>query len=524
VSNTQGGNWGPEDHLSPLPPEYEPVHHEPRRPHPRRADPRQPTGPWPPAQPQSQPRYPQQQPPPPQPPQQPPQQPQQWQPAPVPPGPGWQQPLPPSARPDGDPRQPYPGPGQGQGQYGGDDAYQQGDRFVPGFSDGTDDDWADEGDWVHPGDQDDYAHPDGYSQPPADREPPRKRRRRLRWLAPWLAVLVILTPVAIGGLYAYHLYQGKYHPADFSGAGTGSVLVQVKQGDTATSLAPQLVQLSVVASSRAFVLAAEHSTNTSGLVPGFFRMREHMQASLAYATLVNPANVVEVKITIPEGWRLSRIIATLAATDPHISQAAYEQALKSPALGLPSYADKSNPEGYLFPATYQIQPNATALSVLQQMTQAFSSEVSQLNLVQAAKSVHLSPAQVITMASLVQAEGGKLSDFPKIARVIYNRLGQGMKLQLDSTVMYALNTYGIQASTAQLQTSSPYNTYKYTGLPPGPIDSPGQAAIEAVLHPASGNWVYFVTVDPATGLTLFTNSLTQFDQYQAELEQNLGKG
>jgi UPF0755 protein len=128
------------------------------------------------------------------------------------------------------------------------------------------------------------------------------------------------------------------------------------------------------------------------------------------------------------------------------------------------------------------------------------------------------------MASLVQAEGGRLSDYPKIARVIYNRLAQGMPLQLDSTVLYGLNTYGIIASDQQLNSTSPYNTYKYKGLPPGPIDSPGDAAIRAVLHPASGNWLYFVTVNPKTGETLYTSSPAQFEQFRAELEKNLGQG
>jgi UPF0755 protein len=108
--------------------------------------------------------------------------------------------------------------------------------------------------------------------------------------------------------------------------------------------------------------------------------------------------------------------------------------------------------------------------------------------------------------------------------VIYNRLAQGIPLQLDSTVLFGLDTYGIIASDQQLNSTSPYNTYRYKGLTPGPIDNPGNAAIQAVLHPASGNWLYFVTVNPKTGLTLFTSSEAQFQQYRAELEHNLGQG
>ena len=147
-----------------------------------------------------------------------------------------------------------------------------------------------------------------------------------------------------------------------------------------------------------------------------------------------------------------------------------------------------------------------------------------VNLPTAAKRVGLTESQVIVMASLVQAAGGRLSDYPKIARVIYNRLAQHIALQLDSTVLYGLNTYGIIASNQQLTSTSPYNTYKRQGLTPGPIDSPGAAAIAAVLNPAPGNWTYFVTVNPKTGETLFTASYAQFQQYRAELQQNIANG
>jgi UPF0755 protein len=96
-----------------------------------------------------------------------------------------------------------------------------------------------------------------------------------------------------------------------------------------------------------------------------------------------------------------------------------------------------------------------------------------------------------------------------------------MPLQLDSTVLYALHSYGILATSRQLDVRSPYNTYKHKGLPPGPIDSPGDAAIRAALHPAKGNWLYFVTVNPKTGETDFTSSQAQFEQFRSELEHYL---
>jgi UPF0755 protein len=158
------------------------------------------------------------------------------------------------------------------------------------------------------------------------------------------------------------------------------------------------------------------------------------------------------------------------------------------------------------------------------MVQSFSQEATTINLAAAAKQGKISESHAIIVASLVQAEGGRLQDFPKIARVIYNRLATGMELELDSTVMFAMDKYGIRATIAQTHFNSPYNTYIHTGLPPGPIDSPGDAAIKAALHPAAGNWRYFVTVDPKTGLTKFTNSPAEFRLFVAELDKNLQNG
>ena len=95
---------------------------------------------------------------------------------------------------------------------------------------------------------------------------------------------------------------------------------------------------------------------------------------------------------------------------------------------------------------------------------------------------------------MAQAEGGSVSDFPKIARVIINRLHIGMHLQFDSTVLYGLGKYAISATIAQTHIPGPYNTYANAGLPPGPISNPGDKAIQAILHPATGNWLYFITV------------------------------
>jgi uncharacterized YceG family protein len=308
-----------------------------------------------------------------------------------------------------------------------------------------------------------------------------------------VALLIVLTPLIGGGYYVYSRYESRYHPADYSGPGSGpTVTVQVKAGDSASSIGPELVTLGVIESSRSLVLAAEGSTNTAGLEPGFYKLNHHMQASLAYAALLNPKNRVQLTVTIPEGKRVSQVVAILAQDTP-IPQAQFQQVINNPAqLGLPPYAN-GKVEGYLFPATYQIQPNESALQILQAMVQRYNQEASSDNLAAAAATVNLTPEKVMIEASMVQAEAGHPSDFAKVARVIVNRLAAGMKLQFDSVLLYGQNKYAVNITNAEAAIPGPYNDFLNSGLPPTPISNPGNEAIQAVLHPAAGNWLYFLT-------------------------------
>jgi uncharacterized YceG family protein len=328
----------------------------------------------------------------------------------------------------------------------------------------------------------------------------RPRKKATRWI-PRILVLTVVAVIVIGGLVGgldiYHKYQARYHPADYAGPGTGAVTVQVMSGDTAFSLAPRLLQLGVIASTRAFTNAAESATTTTstsstGLQAGYYQLHEHMQASLAFAALTNPKNVVQTTVTIPEGKRAVDVIAIIAEKTK-IPLKNFQQVLAHPSqLGLPSYAG-GKVEGYLFPATYAVVPHETALQILQAMVQRFNVEAQGGSLVNAAKAAGLSPTQLIIEASLAQAEGGSVSDYPKIAEVIHNRLAIGMHLQFDSTVLYGLGKYAVSATIKQTQTPGPYNTYLNAGLPAGPISNPGDAAIQGVLHADHGNFLYFLT-------------------------------
>jgi UPF0755 protein len=339
--------------------------------------------------------------------------------------------------------------------------------------------------------------------------------RRVGWVLAPLLALALLCALAVAGYDVYKGFQSK----DFTGPGFGHVTVQVLPGDTATSLAPRLVNLGVVASAKSFISAAKQNSNPAGLEPGFFALHKHMNSALAYQMLLNPASRIQTVVAIPEGLRMSEILTALEKKYPNIPASTFAAATKdTAALGLPAYAH-GNPEGYLFPATYDFSPGISATGMLQAMVARFNQEATTIDLPAAAQAAHLTEAQVMTVASIIQAEAGP-KYYRQVAEVIYNRLNHGMKLGMVSTVNYALHRSGPHLTVSQLRVNSPYNTYVHTGLPPGPIDNPGAAAIEAALHPDHGNLLYFVTVDLKTGLTKFTSSNAQFQQFVAECRQN----
>jgi UPF0755 protein len=350
------------------------------------------------------------------------------------------------------------------------------------------------------------------------KQPRRKRKRGIS--AGTIALVVVIVVLAgIGGV-GYHFYSVyKSRHASYTGSGYGSVVVTVDPGANALSIAPELQRLGVIESIDPFVKAADESSNPTGLQQGRFKLHEHMGPSQAWALLLDPKSRVKSQVTVPDGLRYSKILPILA-TQSGIPLSQFESAIKdTAALGLPSYAH-GNPEGYLYPATYDTVPGDTALKILQTAVAQFKTEMANLNLAAKAKVAQFTESQVITEASLLEAEVPP-TYYAKVARVIDNRLTAvpQMYLGLDSTIAYATNTYVYNLTQSDLNVKSPYNTRLHLGLPPGPIDSPDLTAIEAVLHPAQGNWTYFCTVNKH-GLTLFTNSASQFQVWSNEAKQN----
>ena len=234
----------------------------------------------------------------------------------------------------------------------------------------------------------------------------------------------------------------------------------------------------------------------------------------AIFALLDPESKVSIKVVIPEGSR-SKFVFAAAAQALGVSVGDFESLAKDPKdLGLPEYAN-NNVEGFLYPATYRFEEGITPKEVLQQMIKRFNQAAEEQQLEATAKANGLTPYEVIIMASIVEKEVAPI-DQAKAARVILNRLAAPMRLQLDSTLNYELDTNTIILTSEQLQQDSPYNTYTNDGLPPGPIANPSEAAINAVLNPEDGNWLYWVTVNLDTKETKFASTNQEFLGHKQE--------
>ncbi|MCW2795673.1 endolytic transglycosylase MltG [Nocardioides sp.] len=354
------------------------------------------------------------------------------------------------------------------------------------------------------------------------------RRKKGRGVPGCIAVIVALV-IVLGGVYfvvtkGVDALKAQFgSAADYAGPGRGRVTFEVHEGDTSTVIGRNLKAEGVVESVQAFTDAASGNPDSRNIQVGFYQLKKEMKASDALDILVDPGNILSNTVTIPEGLRVVDIVDILAAKTDFKKQA-FLQVLADPSqLGLPSYAN-GNPEGYLFPSTYSFGPNMKPLDMLKAMVTRWEQAASDADLEGAATALGYTPGELMTVASLVESEARRAQDRGKVARVIYNRLenpdnGQtnGL-LQIDATVNYALDRkLGVGLTLDDLQVDSPYNTYKNPGLPPTPIEAPGDAAIQAAAHPTDGPWLYYVTVNLRTGETKFTDNYDEFLAFKDEL-------
>ena len=340
----------------------------------------------------------------------------------------------------------------------------------------------------------------------------RKKAVNLKAIIAISVVFIVL----IGGI----LFWNHNHPdLDFPAGTAGpEIEVNIPAGSSGVEIGRILAKEGVVKTSVIFFRAATADKRAESISAGLYLVNTHLSAKEAIEQLLDKKRL-QGKFLIIEGARLSEIKANLVKIG--FTAEKVDKALNS--IKTPRGFETDNLEGLLFPANYTILPDEEVSTLLQGALDRFVQELKNISFDDYAKELNLKPAELLTIASIVQAEGFTDEDFGKVSRVIYNRLKIGMPLQMDSTLLYANKSRGeIRVTNRELKIASKYNTYQYKGLPPGPIGSPGGAALEATIKPTPGNWLYFVTVSP--GETKFTNSYSEFLTFKAEFIRNYKAG
>ena len=326
--------------------------------------------------------------------------------------------------------------------------------------------------------------------------------------------LVLLGGIGGGAFVGFDRIRNHFVTPDYDGAGSGQALVEVKQGALIADIGDALVAADVVKSTKAFIEAAEENALAKNIQPGLYKLRKQMSAEKALTMMLDRKNKVTNQVTIPEG-RTAKNVYKILSDKTKIPVKEFEAAAKDPeALGVPAFwfnrkdgkkVTKSI-EGFLYPDTYEMPPNATAEGILKDMVANFLTVTTELKFVETVEANlgGVSPYEALIVASLAQAEAGNKDDLGKVARVAYNRVYKDFPcncLEMDVTVNYYLELTGQKTKTSAQMTASeldnpknPYNR-KLKGLPPTPIDNPGKQAMQGSMDPPDGKWFYFVAID-----------------------------
>jgi UPF0755 protein len=321
--------------------------------------------------------------------------------------------------------------------------------------------------------------------------------------------------VSVVGYVGYTKYENRYHPKDFSGAQGTAVLIQVGSGDGADAIGKTLVNAKVVETVRAFANAATKNSAAQNIQPGTYKLHLHMSSAAAVAALLDPASRIANDAVVFEGATIvdvqGQLAKALGVGTAQVHAALNDVSVLNLPAGYANHGDApSSVEGFLFPATYSFDAGTSPTDALTQMITKFIDEDRTTHFAQNAKAINLTPYAALTIASIAEKEAKVAADYPKVARVILNRIAAGMPLQIDATSAYAAKLQNLDPTKVIYATiNSPYNTYTHPGLPPSPISNPGVVAMNAAVHPASGDWLYYVNGDQAGDL-VFTNSETQF--------------
>jgi UPF0755 protein len=312
-----------------------------------------------------------------------------------------------------------------------------------------------------------------------------------------LAALVAVVVVVVAGVFAVGtalVYLDRSLPAT-------AVQVIIPRGSTLSDIAALLESRGIIRNALSFRVLARIGHADQEVRAGAYAFAPHETQAEILNQLRSGGAQIATWVTIPEGFTAAQIA----------------QRLQDEGIGRAAGFDRAfhGHEGYLFPSTYLVPLAATPDQVTRMLTDQFAKELPP-DAAQRARALHVTLAQAVTVASLVEREAKIESDRPLIAGVIYNRLHLGMPLQVDATIEYALPEHKSELSLRDLQIDSPYNTYQHAGLPPTPIANPGQPSLLAALHPAKTDDLYYVYC--GNGHHVFAKTLAE---HQANVERCL---
>jgi UPF0755 protein len=328
-----------------------------------------------------------------------------------------------------------------------------------------------------------------------------------------LTLLVFLMFIAAIGGWLIHARL----TAPYRGFQDPEVFVEVPQGTPERDIARLLAEAGVVPDAWTFRLAARLSNADRRLQAGEYRFAD-AASPFIIASRLSRGDVYRRGVTFPEGLTF-REMAGIYERQGLGTAADFEKAASDPALAVSIDPGARTLEGYLFPSTYVVPRNASADFLVKTMFTQFT-RVLDPRLRDEAGQQQMSVRELVTLASLVEKETAKAEERPMVAAVYRNRLLQRMPLQCDPTVIYALMLAGRwngNITKDDLQIDSPYNTYRYPGLPPGPIASPGKGSLEAVVRPADVPYLYFVSRNDGTHV--FASTLDEHNRNVVEWQK-----
>ena len=329
-----------------------------------------------------------------------------------------------------------------------------------------------------------------------------------------LVLLAVLAGVASGSVAAARFYSQLQQP--YKGYDAPEQFVEVPPGARAEAIAERLIDAGVVRDRWSFRFAVWRSGSDRHLQAGEYHFDRPLTPVEVVDKLVR-GRVYLRPITFPEGL-MNEEMARIFEEEGFGTAASFIEASNRTELIAAVDAEASNLEGYLFPDTYALPHDAMADDLVRLMVERFE-QAFDTGLRRAAAESERSIREVVTLASLIQKETAKPEERTLISAVYNNRLRIGMALQCDPTVIYALRVAGLydgNLTRASLDFDSPYNTYRYAGLPPGPIAAPGRDLIEAALHPADVKYLYFVSRND--GSHAFASSLREHNRNVQEYQ------